>query len=286
MTGASQGLGVLGTGAAGDWLETPEAAMVSKPILLFGTLLALPPRPRETDRQEPAMPFKMVPERDRKLNRLVKGGMTRELRRGQSLYSAGDFGGEAYLVMSGLLRLTVVHGTGPERIVDLAGPMELAGEEGLVPGASRRTGARAARAGRVVVLEGEAVSQALRTAPKTFHLFLQGKEESLALARIPGIPRSSGGARSRLAAVLLHLSGRFGQKKGRGLRIAIRVTHQDLADLSGSHRSTVTTLLNDWIYTGVLGGRSGDLWILRPQALAAHSRGIEPPAGTVEVVLR
>ena len=43
-------LGVLGTGAVGDWLGPREAAMVSMPLLLLGTLLALHPRLRDGDR--------------------------------------------------------------------------------------------------------------------------------------------------------------------------------------------------------------------------------------------
>jgi len=43
-------LGVLGTGAMGDWLGPREAAMVSMPVLLLGTLFALHPRLREADR--------------------------------------------------------------------------------------------------------------------------------------------------------------------------------------------------------------------------------------------
>jgi CRP/FNR family transcriptional regulator, cyclic AMP receptor protein len=219
------------------------------------------------------MPFKMVPGRDRKLHRLVKSGVSRNLKRGQRLYSAGDPGGEVFLVTSGLLRLTTRQGKGPERTVELAGPMELAGEEGLVPGAHRRTDARAETSTQVVVLEGREVGHTLRTASRTFHVFLQGKEDALTLARIPGMPRSSGGARRRLAAVLLHLAGRFGHKEEGGVRIAVRVTHQVLADLSGSHRSTATTLLNDWIYERVLKGRGRELWILRPETLAALSQG-------------
>lgn len=42
-------LGVLGTGALGDWLGPREAAMVSMPALLAGTLLALHPGLREED---------------------------------------------------------------------------------------------------------------------------------------------------------------------------------------------------------------------------------------------
>lgn len=222
------------------------------------------------------MPLRLVPGRDRKLYRLVKRGELRDLRRGEVLYSAGDPGGEVYLVTSGLLRLTVDRLDGPERAVDLVGPWEMAGEEGLAPGAARRTGARAAGGTRVTVLGGEEASQALRTASRTFGVFLQSQQEALALARISG---SSGGAASKVAAVLLHLSARFGRKEGNALRIPIRITHQVLADLSGSHRSTVTTLLNEWIYDGILGSQGGELWALRPRALADHARGTRAPGG-------
>jgi FSR family fosmidomycin resistance protein-like MFS transporter len=44
-------LAVLGTGVLGDWIGPREAAMVSMPALLLGTLLALQPRLRETGRR-------------------------------------------------------------------------------------------------------------------------------------------------------------------------------------------------------------------------------------------
>jgi CRP/FNR family transcriptional regulator, cyclic AMP receptor protein len=219
------------------------------------------------------MPLKMVPGRDRKLNRLVKRGQSRKLRRGEILYSAGDPGTELYVVMSGLLHLTVQHGDRKGRTVDVVGPWELAGEEALAAGATRRTGARAGGTTQVTVIGGEEASLALRTASRTFQFFLQAKDEALALARIPGAPPSAGGTPGRVASVLLHLSARFGRKEGNAVRITIRVTHQVLADLSGSHRSTVTTLLNEWIYDGILGNRGRELWVLRPEALVARGRG-------------
>ena len=47
-------LGVLVTGAMGDWIGPREAAMVSMPALLLGTVLALQPRLRETGRRRGA----------------------------------------------------------------------------------------------------------------------------------------------------------------------------------------------------------------------------------------
>ena len=48
--GAVGSVGVLLTGALGDWIGPREAAMVSMPALLIGTVLALNPRLREGNR--------------------------------------------------------------------------------------------------------------------------------------------------------------------------------------------------------------------------------------------
>ncbi len=215
------------------------------------------------------MPLKVVPRRDRKLHRLVKRGETLVLKRGEVLFSPGDPAGELFLVRTGHLRLTAHHGSPEERVVALAGPWELTGEEGLLPGTSRRTGARAGEDAQVTVLDGEGVNRALRSASKTYGAFLLAKEEELALARALTGPRRAGSASAHLGALLLDLSNRIGrEEEKKESRIPIRLTHKVLADLSGCHRSTVTTLLNDWIYDGVLQQFEGQLRILRPERLA------------------
>ncbi len=181
----------------------------------------------------------------------------------------GDPGDSLVLVRTGHLLLTQGHETPQERVVALAGPWELTGEEGLLPGTSRRTGARAGEATQVVILDGGGVGRALQTASKTFGAYLLAKEEELALARSLAGPRRAGNASGNLAALLLHLAHRLGKTaERRGTKIPIRLTHKVLADLSGCHRSTVTTLLNSWIYDGVLQQNQGLVTILDPVALA------------------
>jgi len=214
------------------------------------------------------MPLKVVPRRDRKLHRLVKKGETRSLKRGEALFQAGEAGDLLFLVRTGHLRLTDQHGRENERVVAVAGPWELTGEEGLFPGVVRKTGARAGEATQITLLDGAGVVRALRTGSKTYGAYLLAKEEELALARSLGGPRRAGATSAHVGALLLHLSARLGRtEEKRGTRIPIRLTHQVLADLSGCNRSTVTTLLNDWIYDGVLQQREGQLLILRPQVL-------------------
>jgi hypothetical protein len=40
-----------------------------------------------------------------------------------------------------------------------------------------------------------------------------------------------------------------------------------LADLAGAHRSTVTTILNDWIYDGILKTDGKAIVVMRPATL-------------------
>jgi CRP/FNR family transcriptional regulator len=216
------------------------------------------------------MPLRVIPRRDRKLNRYVKKGEVRVLGRDETLFRPGDPGDTLFLVRSGHLRLTANHGEPNERTVGVVGPWELTGEEGLFSGIRRRTGAKAGEDTQVTVMEGKGVNRALRTASKTYGAFLLAKEEELALARIHMEPRRAGGTARLLGAVLLHLTRRLGRTdKSGGSIIPIRLTHQVLADLSGCHRSTVTTLLNDWIYQDFLVQEEGQIRILQPQALTA-----------------
>lgn len=223
------------------------------------------------------MPLRVVPRRDRKLYRLVKKGEILGLRRGEALYKPGDHGGVLYLVRTGHLQLTAHHGTADERVVAVAGPWEMTGDEGLFPGFPRKTGARAGEPTQVSVLDGEGVNRALRTASRTYGAYLLAKEEELALARAQVGPKRAGGAARDLGALLLHLASRVGRVEDKkGVRIPIRLTHRVLADLAGCHRSTVTTILNDWIYEDALAVEGGRILVLRPDALSAW--GWKPPA--------
>jgi CRP-like cAMP-binding protein len=224
------------------------------------------------------VPLKVVPRRDRKLYRLVKRGETRTLKRGEALYNAGDPSHHLFLVRTGHLRLHLPEPASEEgavaprrRVEAVIGPWEIAGEEALQADAPRRLTASTGEPTQVTVLDGPGAGRALQTSKKTLEAFLRAKEEELALARALSGVRRPGGAKARLGALLLHLSARQGKTEGKGILIPISLSHQLLADLSASHRSTVTTLLNDWIYDGVLEAEEAGYRILKPNALGSAS---------------
>jgi CRP-like cAMP-binding protein len=197
----------------------------------------------------------------------VKRGEDRLLKRGESLYSVGEEASQVILVRTGHLRLAVPLEGGGDRIVGIIGPWELAGEEGLRDDAIREYGAVAGEGTQITYLAGRGARRALQTTEKTFQAFLAAKEGDVAFGRALRGLRKPGGTRRRLGLLLQHLAERIGRVEEKGTRIPIRLTHQLLADLTVINRSTVTTILNDWLYLRVLGETSGHLVIRRPEGL-------------------
>ncbi len=58
--------------------------------------------------------------------------------------------------------------------------------------------------------------------------------------------------RARLAAMLLHLAELCGQNCRHGHEIDVRLTHEELAELSGISRPVTTATLNEWRRSGLL----------------------------------
>lgn len=231
----------------------------------------------------PNLPFRLSPPRDRKLYRLVKKAEPISLVKGRSLYAAGDTAREVFLVQRGYMRLVLpaMDKGRPERTVGVALPWELFGDEAFTEG-HRRYGAIAGATCTVFPLPKTGVLHGLKTARKSLDAYLDGVERELHRLR-----HAQGGSRGptaaqRLAEVLLDVADRCGEPDGRRIEIPERLTHQVLADLAGSHRATVTTLLNDWLYDGILSTSSNGCVCIQKHAglwaLAGYDRPSEAPA--------
>lgn len=66
--------------------------------------------------------------------------------------------------------------------------------------------------------------------------------EDLALRSVP----------ARLAALLLRLAEEYGEPESQGIRLSLRLTHQDLAHMVGSTRETVTALIGQFRDEGLI----------------------------------
>ena len=216
------------------------------------------------------MPFRLHPPRDRKLFRLIKEAETIQVSKGRRLYAPGDEAQAVFLVRTGFVRLVLpgLDVGGKERTVAVALPWEMFGDEAFTEG-HRRYGAVAGAACVVHPLPKAAVLAGLKTAKSSLDAYLEGQEQELHRLRHAQGGSHGPSAAQRLAEVMIDMGARCGEPTGRGMQLSERLTHQVLADLAGAHRATVTTLLNDWLYDGIIGStpdhrlsirRPADLW--------------------------
>jgi CRP/FNR family transcriptional regulator, cyclic AMP receptor protein len=57
---------------------------------------------------------------------------------------------------------------------------------------------------------------------------------------------------ARLAALLLRLAEEYGEPQDHGIRLSLRLTHQDVAHMVGSTRETITALINRFRDEGLI----------------------------------
>lgn len=228
------------------------------------------------------MPFRIQPYRDRLLNRLVKAAPVEGVPRGEVVAAAGELARDVLLVREGWLAR--LQDEVSRRVVDVVLPWELGGFDALLrDGARRRWTLEAQTRVALQRLPGHRVRSVLKRSETTFDAFWSSVLGSVGLQEGLGHGRrvAEASASERLWAVLVHLAERSeapgpgtgpdskpddGAGEAEALRLPISLPHRVLGDMAGLHRSTVTTLLNDWIYRDRIEDRGEGWRIVHPAA--------------------
>lgn len=205
------------------------------------------------------------PEEMRELSRYAK---TRTYKRGEVIYLPGDPNTTVYFLKKGRVKLVYLDERGRKLTVAICRPGQPFGE--LVLGDRHEPYRFIAQAledcelclipkDDLVRFAQERPQLALRLTKWVGDQLreLQMKLEDLLFKDVP----------TRLARLLERLAREEGQQTPEGIEIALKLTHQEIAELIGSTRETTTLLLNQLRRAGVLQRRRGRLMITDLQRL-------------------
>lgn len=180
------------------------------------------------------------------LARLAEKVEQREVRRREVIYLPGDPGGALYFVNGGRVKISKVTRDGKALTLSYCGPSELFGEGCLVEGGPREEMAEAMENSMVTEVERSDFEKLLQQhASLGFHMTrllakrrreLENKLETLVFRDVT----------SKLAELLLQLADEYGVDDSRGTLVALKITHQELANLIGSTRETVSLTLSQF----------------------------------------
>lgn len=180
------------------------------------------------------------------LARLAEKVEVREVRRREVVYLPGDPGEALFVVNGGRIKISKVTRDGKALTLSYCGPSEIFGETCLVDGGPREEMAEAMENSMVTEIQrvdfenllasyatlGLRMTQLLASRRRD----LENKIETLVFRDVT----------SKLAELLLELADKYGVEDSRGTLVAIKITHQELANLIGSTRETVSLTLSQF----------------------------------------
>jgi CRP-like cAMP-binding protein len=185
--------------------------------------------------------------------------------KGGTIFSPGDPPDFLYLLTKGLVKLVSISEKGLETILQIFKPDDVFGEF-LLSADKRRFGAVAMEEAIVTGITREAFTELLASIPTVGLNFIKLLSGRLEKAERELAEFSHSWSYHRLAKILLELSESFGEEIPSGTMINLRMTHEDLANMIGTSRETVTTQLRRFEHMGLV-ARQGRRIILNKPGL-------------------
>ena len=180
------------------------------------------------------------------LARLSERIQLREVRRREVVYLPGDPGNSMFIVNGGRIKISKVTRDGKALTLNYCGPSEVFGETCLIEGGPREEMAEAMENSMITELERQDVERLLQNHAQLGYQLtrilaqrrreLENKLETLVFRDVT----------SKLAELLLALAEEYGVEDSRGTMVALKITHQELANLIGSTRETVSLTLSQF----------------------------------------
>lgn len=175
-----------------------------------------------------------------------------EVKRRQPLYMPGDPSSNVYVLKRGRVKIANTDASGREITFEILEPGEVFGELEALDGVPRATAAEALDDALICAIPRKAFTHYLATHPmvtveltKLIGLRLrkiQSRVEDLVFRDVP----------TRLAHLLMELGKSAGVADAAGARIKAKLTHQEMANLIGCSRETVSATLGQFRDQGLI----------------------------------
>lgn len=204
-------------------------------------------------RAEPETFLALLSDADREAL-LVLGG-ARHFARGEHLMHQGEAGGRVLLLLHGHAKATFVDSRGEEIVLSFRGPGDVLGELSFVHPEPRSSGvtaiepveARALAAAEFIAFLGERPSAALTLIDVIGRRFRDANRARVQFGASDTV--------GRVAARLVELCERYGERTEEGVEIRLPLTQDDLAGWTASSRAGVAEALAKmrglgWVKTG------------------------------------
>lgn len=164
--------------------------------------------------------------------------------RHQFVVREGDPGETFYLIVEGSVAVCRITTDGRETILSILKEGDFFGEMSILDSSLRSASIKTLTEVELGIIKRDDFIALLDNNPQIGRLLVIELSERLRAANQLIAATTSQDIRSRLASLLLNLSENFGEPAENGVRISLRLTNQEMANMIGTTRETVNRTLN------------------------------------------
>ena len=208
--------------------------------------------------------------------KLAASARVREYRKGSYLFSAGETGSNVFCILAGRVRVLITSVVGQEFAITDLHPEAWLGEQFIATDTRTPLNALVNEDATVLTIPCSVLVEVGETYPEMYKgFFAETMQRSRGIYRI-----LSGMAfyplRSRLAGWQLQLISEHGQETDAGVTLDVKLSQNDLAQLSLGSRQRINKILSEWRERGII-ELEGHRYIIRDkEALVAETRLKDP----------
>lgn len=192
----------------------------------------------------------------------------RSLRPGEPVYLPSEKADSVFVLARGLVKVCHLTADGKQSILAFIEPGEMFGEQAIFVEQKRDEYVETLEATTVFEIPS-AVMQTLMHHHNQFAIEITkmiGQRRQRIERRLKNLLFLSN--HDRLVHLLLDLAEQFGESIDNAIRLRIRLSHQEIANLIGSTRETITILLGQLKADGCVGGGRRKIILTNPTGLA------------------
>lgn len=200
-------------------------------------------------------------------------GQHRSYAKGEPVFSVGGSSDCVHFLISGMVRISQPSPLGREVTLWHCLPGEIFGLAEVAHGGGRTVNSRAIQAVEVLsVAQGEFKDFLVRR-PRVALLSMQALSSRLRVLGEFCVNLVADDVATRIAKLILRLCARYGERGKNEIRLNIPLTHQEIADMVGTTRQTVSSTLMQLKRQGVLSIENRRILIESEELLSGLTQG-------------
>lgn len=186
------------------------------------------------------------------LQPFLSEGELRLYKAGAVIYSQGEYSPGVFYIHRGRFKTTIYYEDGREKVLAVQEAPTTFGETAAFDGEPHFCTAVALTDCQIYLFRKNVIRRLLHTNPELSLSLLEAIGRKLRLLALQVEDLTFLGAPPRIAHLLTKLLVDYGIITESGERLSIPITHQELADVAGTSRITVTTVLNQLEKEGII----------------------------------